>query len=123
MAALQPLESGVTALIVCWAENPGALARRKPELAAEFARRGHDWDGNGGEVGFAVLQPQPGAVGGTAATPMVEMTARPPRQMAVTVPEGVMPGQLVQIHTPEGQTLEVEVPLGYGPGSQFLAAY
>mmetsp|Transcript_163275 Transcript_163275/g.313621 ORF Transcript_163275/g.313621 Transcript_163275/m.313621 type:complete len:85 (-) Transcript_163275:276-530(-) len=42
MAALQPLSSGATTFVVCWAENAQALARSQPELAQIFAERAGD---------------------------------------------------------------------------------
>eukprot|EP00326_Haptolina_ericina_P024145 CAMPEP_0181196992 /NCGR_PEP_ID=MMETSP1096-20121128/15783_1 /TAXON_ID=156174 ORGANISM="Chrysochromulina ericina, Strain CCMP281" /NCGR_SAMPLE_ID=MMETSP1096 /ASSEMBLY_ACC=CAM_ASM_000453 /LENGTH=47 /DNA_ID= /DNA_START= /DNA_END= /DNA_ORIENTATION= len=40
------------------------------------------------------------------------------QQMAVTVPMGVMGGQMMQVQTPKG-LMQVAVPQGYGPGSTF----
>mmetsp|Transcript_12001 Transcript_12001/g.21643 ORF Transcript_12001/g.21643 Transcript_12001/m.21643 type:complete len:463 (+) Transcript_12001:85-1473(+) len=39
MAALQPLSSGATTFVVCWAEDAQALARSEPVLAQNFAER------------------------------------------------------------------------------------
>ena len=75
--------------------------------------------------------PQPQAPPSTAAIPE---TAPPPPQpqapppaaapapptiLTVTVPEGVMAGQQIQIKAPTGQLVNVKVPEGCGPGSQF----
>ena len=43
----------------------------------------------------------------------------PPTILTVTVPEGVMAGQQIQIKAPTGQLVNVKVPEGCGPGSQF----
>lgn len=132
IAALQPLESGATTFVVCWAENPSALVQKSPELAVEFGLRGACWDNNAPDLGAPqVLKPQPGSVRNMAAAPMIEMQHSPLQaqavpaqgQMLVTVPDGVMPGQLVQTQTPEGVTVQVQVPPGYGPGTQFLTSY
>jgi hypothetical protein len=42
-----------------------------------------------------------------------------PMILTVTVPEGVMAGQQIQIKAPTGQLVNVKVPEGCGPGSQF----
>ena len=42
-----------------------------------------------------------------------------PTILTVTVPEGVMAGQQIQIKAPTGQLVNVKVPEGCGPGSQF----
>ena len=71
--------------------------------------------------------PQPQAPPSTAAIPE---TAPPPQPVApppvaaptiltVTVPDGVMAGQQLQIKAPTGQLVNVKVPEGCGPGSQF----
>ena len=36
--------------------------------------------------------------------------------MQVTVPEGVLPGQMVQVQAPSGQMVQVQVPAGLQPG-------
>jgi len=79
----------------------------------------------------AAAPPQPQAPPSTAAIPE---TAPPPPQpqapppaaapapptiLTVTVPEGVMAGQQIQIKAPTGQLVKVKVPEGCGPGSQF----
>merc|ERR1719237_512146 len=48
-------------------------------------------------------------------------SAEVPRQLQVTVPEGVGPGMSVQITTPEGSLMQVIVPEGVGPGGSFIA--
>jgi len=123
LAVLQPLQSGATTLIVCWAERPGDLARSHPQLASEFASRGQSWM----EIDFAgtpALQPQPDAARNVAAVPMMEMQQLPgSKQLSVTVPANVMSGQVLQVRTPEGQLLQVQVPAGARPGTTFLASY
>ena len=42
-----------------------------------------------------------------------------PTLLTITVPEGVMAGQQIQIKAPSGQLVNVKVPEGCGPGSQF----
>ena len=55
-------------------------------------------------------------------TPPPEATPPPaaaPTILTVTVPDGVMAGQQIQIKAPTGQLVNVKVPEGCGPGSQF----
>ena len=57
-----------------------------------------------------------------AATPPPPATPPPaaaPTILTVTVPDGVMAGQQIQIKAPTGQLVNVKVPEGCGPGSQF----
>ncbi|MEC7697557.1 MAG: hypothetical protein VX566_01815, partial [Candidatus Thermoplasmatota archaeon] len=56
-----------------------------------------------------------------AAPPEVPPAAAPPAPtvLTITVPEGVMAGQQIQIKAPSGQLVNVKVPEGCGPGSQF----
>ena len=42
-----------------------------------------------------------------------------PTLLTITVPDGVMAGQQIQIKAPSGQLVNVKVPEGCGPGSQF----
>ena len=42
-----------------------------------------------------------------------------PTLLTITVPNGVMAGQQIQIKAPSGQLVNVKVPEGCGPGSQF----
>ncbi len=75
--------------------------------------------------------PQPQAPPSTAAipetappppqpqTPPPAAAPAPPTILTVTVPEGVMAGQQIQIKAPTGQLVNVKVPEGCGPGSQF----
>ncbi len=53
--------------------------------------------------------------------PEVPPAAAPaaPTVLTITVPEGVMAGQQIQIKAPTGQLVNVKVPEGCGPGSQF----
>jgi len=44
-------------------------------------------------------------------------------QFAVIVPQGASPGQMLDVRSPDGQTLRVAVPAGCPPGSQFNVAY
>ena len=72
----------------------------------------------------AAAPPQPQAPPSTAAVPQPEApppAAAPaaPTILTVTVPDGVMAGQQIQIKAPTGQLVNVKVPEGCGPGSQF----
>ena len=60
----------------------------------------------------AEAPPQPQAPPPAAAPPA-------PTVLTITVPEGVMAGQQIQIKAPSGQLVNVKVPEGCGPGSQF----
>ena len=42
-----------------------------------------------------------------------------PSTMAITVPPGVVPGQVLTVTMPSGQVVNVQVPSGLSPGSQF----
>eukprot|EP00929_Paragymnodinium_shiwhaense_P049828 TRINITY_DN25129_c0_g1_i3.p2 TRINITY_DN25129_c0_g1~~TRINITY_DN25129_c0_g1_i3.p2 ORF type:complete len:208 (-),score=5.53 TRINITY_DN25129_c0_g1_i3:381-1004(-) len=64
-------------------------------------------------------QRQPAAQPLTAA---VEMPATA-RTMQVTCPQGVWPGQLVQVASPWGQQVQVTVPAGTQPGAVFTCSY
>ena len=46
-----------------------------------------------------------------------------PRQVQVTCPPGVMPGQLVEIDTPDGLIVHVVVPQGVVPGGAFITTF
>merc|ERR1719382_1098624 len=48
-------------------------------------------------------------------------TAAASVMMSVTVPEGVLPGQEIQVATPSGQQVAVVVPEGLKPGMTFTA--
>ena len=39
--------------------------------------------------------------------------------LAITVPQGVRPGQPIRFQTPSGQLMQVAVPAGLGPGMVF----
>ena len=56
-----------------------------------------------------------------APPPQAPPVAAPPAPtlLTITVPEGVMAGQQIQIKAPTGQLVNVKVPEGCGPGSQF----
>ena len=56
-----------------------------------------------------------------AAPPEAPPAAAPPTPtvLTITVPEGVMAGQQIQIKAPSGQLVNVKVPEGCGPGSKF----
>ena len=67
--------------------------------------------------------PQSQAPPSTAAVPQPAApppaAAPAPMILTVTVPDGVMAGQQIQIKAPTGQLVNVKVPEGCGPGSQF----
>ncbi|MEC9333082.1 MAG: hypothetical protein VYA07_03440 [Candidatus Thermoplasmatota archaeon] len=71
------------------------------------------------------VPPQPQAPPSTAAVPEQPPTPPPaaapaaPMILTVTVPDGVTAGQQIQIKAPSGQLVNVKVPEGCGPGSQF----
>ena len=83
----------------------------------------------------AAPPPQPQAPPSTAAIPETAPPPTPPPPqpeapppaaapaapmiLTVTVPDGVMAGQQIQIKAPTGQLVNVKVPEGCGPGSQF----
>lgn len=71
----------------------------------------------GGDLAMGAVAPvaQPGMPVATA-TVMPAMTT-----MAVTVPDGVMPGGNISIAAPDGRVLQVGVPQGVGPGQVFHA--
>ena len=62
--------------------------------------------------------PSMAAVPEQAATPQPELAPAPPTILTITVPDGVMAGQQIQIKAPSGQLVSVKVPEGCGPGSQ-----
>ena len=89
-----------------------------------------EWAGMEGTPGAAVPQmtpppaapPQaPPAAPPAQAPPAAPPAAAPPAPtlLTITVPEGVMAGQQIQIKAPTGQLVNVKVPEGCGPGSQF----
>ena len=43
--------------------------------------------------------------------------------MQVQVPNGVGPGQVMQVRCPDGRTLQVQVPAGVSPGQTIQVAY
>jgi len=67
--------------------------------------------------------PQPQAPPAAAQPPQPEVppasAPAAPTVLTITVPEGVMAGQQIQIKAPTGQLVNVKVPEGCGPGSQF----
>ena len=81
-----------------------------------------EWAGMEGTPGAAAPQmaPPPQAPP-VAPPPQAPPVAAPPAPtlLTITVPEGVMAGQQIQIKAPTGQLVNVKVPEGCGPGSQF----
>ncbi len=54
-----------------------------------------------------------------AAPPQPEQPPAAPTLLSITVPQGVQPGQQIQIKAPDGRLVSVTVPEGLQPGSQF----
>ena len=48
-----------------------------------------------------------------------EAPAAAPTSMTITVPPGVVSGQVLTVTMPNGQVVNVQVPPGCPPGSQF----
>ena len=62
----------------------------------------------------------PAARGAPPCTLAVQFTSNPMfQQMAVVMPPGVMPGQIMQVQTPAG-IVQVQAPAGVPPGGQFV---
>ena len=49
----------------------------------------------------------------------MSFSAAQPASMTITVPPGVVPGQVLTVTMPNGQVVNVQVPTGCAPGSQF----
>ncbi|CAE7937536.1 PNS1 [Symbiodinium sp. KB8] len=118
-AALMPLKSGASTIIMCFAEEPDNLRNLDPSLHHMFC----DHDDARSSIASSSSRSSRASIDPRQlrATPMLEMQGV--RQLQVTVPQGVSAGQMVQVQTPEGQMLQVQVPAGYGPGQQFVASY
>ena len=67
------------------------------------------------------IPPQPQAPPSMAAIPGAPPVAPPtaPSTMTITVPPGVVSGQVLTVTMPNGQVVNVQVPPGCAPGSQF----
>ena len=68
------------------------------------------------------IPPQPQAPPSMAAIPGAPPVAPPPTApstMTITVPPGVVSGQVLTVTMPNGQVVNVQVPPGCAPGSQF----
>jgi len=83
-----------------------------------------------GNIDKRIAEQQPAAQQQPAAAEQIPMCVATPvadaggtRQVSVTVPAGVMPGQVLQVQTPEGLMVQVAVPAGAVPGSTFTTAY
>ena len=50
---------------------------------------------------------------------VMSFSAAQPASMTITVPPGVVPGQVLTVTMPSGQVVNVQVPPGCAPGSQF----
>ena len=85
---------------------------------------GQQLDINVGGARYRVTIPAGCFAGATfqAQVPVGAQQPSQPRQMSVTVPAGVGPGQMLSIRTPEGNLVQVQVPANCGPGSSFIVA-
>jgi hypothetical protein len=69
--------------------------------------------------GMAVAPPVAPPMPGMAVAPPVAPPVSQPSTMTITVPPGVVPGQVLTVTMPSGQVVNVQVPSGSIPGSQF----
>ena len=65
------------------------------------------------------VAPPPAAAPPQPVAPPPAVAPAAPTILTITVPQGVMAGQQIQIKAPSGQLVNVKVPEGCGPGSQF----
>jgi len=65
------------------------------------------------------VPPQPQNPPSMAAIPGAPPPPAAPTSMTITVPPGVVPGQVLTVTMPNGQVVNVQVPPGCAPGSQF----
>ena len=70
-----------------------------------------------------VVQQQPPVMMMQQPPVMMMQQQQQPRMLMVTVPQGVMAGQQMQVMAPNGQALSVTVPAGVMFGGQFQVAY
>ena len=80
-----------------------------------------EWAGMEGAAAPPMTPAQAPPAAAPPPQPEVPPAAAPaaPTVLTITVPEGVMAGQQIQIKAPTGQLVNVKVPEGCGPGSQF----
>ena len=80
-------------------------------------------DGWGAPAAAPVAPPAPAGVPQANPMPLAPpppVAAPPePTSMTITVPPGVVPGQVLTVTMPTGQSVNVQVPAGCPPGSQF----
>jgi hypothetical protein len=69
--------------------------------------------------GMAPAPPVAPPMPGMAPAPPVAPPLNQPSTMTITVPPGVVPGQVLTVTMPSGQVVNVQVPTGSSPGSQF----
>jgi len=61
----------------------------------------------------------PAPVAPPTAPPVAPMVSNEPTSMTITVPPGVVPGQVLTVGLPDGRSVNVQVPAGCNAGSQF----
>jgi hypothetical protein len=90
-------------------------------LMIAYAIRRRQMDAKADADIFNEQQVQARLATGIVASPMTMMQPQQvPGQMMVLVPEGVSPGQMMQVQTPEGQLMQVQVPADMQPGMQVI---
>lgn len=72
---------------------------------------------------IVVILPQHGPQAGVTGSPIQGAMVQSIRVITVQVPPGSGPGQMLQVQTPDGQTIAVTVPPNVYGGSQFDATY
>ena len=71
-------------------------------------------------MGAPPVQQAPAPVAPPSAVPPVpQVPSNEPTSMTITVPPGVVPGQVLTVGLPDGRTVNVQVPVGCNAGSQF----
>ena len=71
-------------------------------------------------MGAPPVQQAPAPVAPPSAVPQVpQVPSNEPTSMTITVPPGVVPGQVLTVGLPDGRTVNVQVPVGCNAGSQF----
>lgn len=55
--------------------------------------------------------------------PQLQVGAKVPQYVQVTLPQGVTAGQTIHVQAPDGKVNEIVVPPGFGPGSTFTVEF